>query len=502
VKFKYLLIAILVTGLLIGCHKKKFNPGEIIVGLEGSPSIFDPRLATDAYSARINSLIYDGLVRINERGEIAPDLAEKWEIKGKKVIFHIRKGVKFHNGKELTSRDVKCTIESILHSPSPYRNSLNTIEKIEIPDRYTVILHLKQIFAPLLTALAVGIVPCGDDPDHFKPVGTGPYMLKEFKRGEEVVLTRFENYFLGTPHLQKIIFKVIPDDTTRIMELERGEVSLLQNSIPPDFLPELKKNGEIEIVIKPGVNVSYLGFNLKDPILSRVEVRKAIALAINRDEIIKHLLGGLASKASSIISPQLWAYTPVTVPGYDPEKAEKLLDRAGYKRGADGIRFSLEYKTSTNRLRRRIAEVIARQLERVGIRVKVRSYEFGTFFSDIRKGNFQIYSLTWVGITDPDILYYAFDSHSIPPEGANRGHYHNEEFDKLVEEARHTFNKNKRKKLYAKALKILAEDLPIYPLWYHFNIIAYRKGLRGIKIHPGGDYYFLKDVYWLRSSGK
>ena len=498
-------LLLLMAFFIFSCTKrKKFDTAQLIVGLEGSPSSFDPRSAADAYSARINSLIYNGLVRIDEHGRIQPDLAEKWVRKGKRIIFYLRKGVRFQDGKELTSTDVKYTISSIFKMASPYQNSLKVIDSIDTPDKYTVVLNLKKIFAPLLTALNVGIVPKGDSSNRFKPIGTGPFKLSEFKRGDRVILSRFENYFGGRPFLKKIIFRVIPDDTTRVMELLKGSVQLLQNSIPPDSLDEIKKDKKVMVRIETGVNVSYLGFNLRDRYLKDIRVRRAIAMAINREEIIHYLLKGLAVKASSIIAPSNWAYAEVTLPTYDPDAANRILDKAGYRKDKNGIRFTLEYKTSVNRLRRRIAEAIASDLKRIGINVVVRSYEFGTFFSDIRKGVFQLYSLTWVGITDPDILYYAFDSKSLPPEGANRNFFIDPQFDTLVGQARYTLNEDLRKKLYAKAQKIIAAKLPVLPLWYHYNIMAYTKGLEGIKIFPGGEYVFLKDVKWnlKKSSGE
>ncbi len=501
-KYKKILLILVFLFSIVACHKKERNFDAVIVGLEGSPSTLDPRLAADAYSERVNSLVYNGIFTTDRHGRIIPDLAEKWEVRNNSITVHLKKGVVFQNGKPLTSRDVKYTLESILKMPSPYQSNFKEIKDIITPDKHTVILKLKKFEVPILTALVVGIVPYGDSDKNFKPIGTGPYIVKEFIRGEKIVLIRNKKYFKGSPRIKKIIFRVIPDDTTRVMELLNGGVDLLQNSIPPDMLPEVKKSPKLEVKVEPGVNVSYLGFNLKDKYLKDFRVRKAIAMAIDRKSIITHLLGGLAEEANSILAPTNWAYAAVTTPSYDPDVASKLLDNAGYKKNKDGFRFQLEYKTSTNRLRRRIAEVIADQLEKIGIKVKVRSYEFGTFFSDIRKGNFQLYSLTWVGITDPDILYYAFDSKSIPPQGANRNFYMNPIFDKLVEEAREITDEAKRKRLYAQAQKILAKDLPVLPLWYHYNIMAYRKGLQGVEILPGGEYRFLANAWWEKTQSR
>ena len=499
VKKSFLILFVIL--LSFSCTKKhKFDSHKVTVGLEGSPSIFDPRLATDAYSSRINALLYNGLVRVDENSDIKPDLAKSWKVEGKSIIFNLKKNVRFCFGKELTAEDVKYTIESVFKMPSPFKNSLKEISKVTVLGKYKVKIDLKEIYAPIFTALTIGIVPAGSGDLSLTPKGTGPYKLKKFVRGDRVILTANKYFFGKPPKITKIVFKIIPNDTTRIMEMEKGSIDLLQNSIPPDSIKQLKKDKNLKIVIQNGVNVSYLGFNLQDPILRNLAVRKAIAYSINKKEIINYMMNGLASDANSILSPGNWAYwNEKKYYNYNPEKAKKILDKAGFI-DPDGNgpqpRFTLEFKTSTNKVRRRIAEVMASQLKKVGINLIVRSYEFGTFFADIKAGNFQLYSLTWVGIIDPDILYYVFSSKSLPPQGANRDHYVNPIIDKLLEKSRETIDKQKRKIIYKKIQEILFNDLPVYPLWYHKNIVVSNKRLKGFKILPGGEYTSLESAYW------
>lgn len=499
-KNKNIFLLILIIILSVSCTKKeKFDPAQITIGLEGSPSIFDPRLATDAYSSRINALLYNGLVKVDENSDIKPDIAKSWAVKDKSIIFTLRKNVKFYSGKELTAEDVKYTLESVFKMPSPFKNSLKEIEKITILDKYNIKIDLKKIFAPIFTALTIGIVPKDSGDLSLSPKGTGPYKLEKFIRGNKVILTVNNNFFKKQPHIKKIIFKIIPNDTTRVMEIKKGSIDFLQNSVPPDALEELKKDKTLTVIIKDGVNVSYLGFNLQDPILKNSEVRKAIAYSINKKEIIDYMMKGLASDANSIIAQNNWAYwNEKKYYDFNPEKAKQILDKAGFvDPDGDGPqpRFTLEFKTSTNKVRKRIAEVIASQLKKVGINLTVRSYEFGTFFADIKAGNFQLYSLTWVGIIDPDILYYVFSSKSLPPQGANRGHYINNEVDKLLEASRQTMDMQKRINIYKKVQNILFNELPVYPLWYHKNIVVYKKDLKNFKILPGGEYTSLESAY-------
>jgi peptide/nickel transport system substrate-binding protein len=241
-----------------------------------------------------------------------------------------------------------------------------------------------------------------------------------------------------------------------------------------------------------------MGFNLKDPILRSRKVRQAIAHAIDRQAVIQHLLGGLAVPATGVLSSMNWAYEPaVESYVYDPQKAKRLLDEAGYK-DPDGPgpekRFTLTYKTSQNELRRRIGEAIQGFLGEVGIEARMRSYEWGTFFSDIRKGNFQLYTLTWVGITDPDIYYYLFHSKSLPPDGANRGAYLNPEMDLLIERGRVLQDRQARKEVYGHIQKIVARDLPYVSLWNEVNVVVMDQRVRGFVLRPDGDILSLKDV--------
>jgi len=247
-----------------------------------------------------------------------------------------------------------------------------------------------------------------------------------------------------------------------------------------------------------GTVMTYLGMNLTDRILANAKVREAMALAIDRDEIIAHRFRGLAEKANSILSPRNWAYDPdlAQIP-FDPARATKLLDEAGYPDpdgDGPGVRFELVSKTSTVKERIEVAQMIAHQLAKVGIGVRVAPYEWGTFFRDIRNGNVQLYTLSWVGVFEPDILYEVCDSRQTPPAGLNRGRYQNAEVDKLVRAARAEMDQGKRKELYAKVQRILLSELPFVPLWYEKNVVVFRKGLSGVRVRADASYRTLLDV--------
>lgn len=490
-----------------GCGSESRTEDRLVIALESSPTNLDPRLALDAASERVNQLIYSKLVRFDRKLNIVSDLAEEWENPDPLTyIFHLKKGALFHDGRELTSRDVKYTFESILDPElgSAKRGSYLAVEKIEAPDSLTIIFKLREPYAPFMVSMIQGIVPAHiADIDEkrlsLNPVGSGPFIFESWQKDEKIELTAFKDYYGGEPKLRRIVFRIVPDETIRLLEMEKGGVHLIQNGLSPDILPRLRKNEHLKIITGPSTNYSYLGFNMEDPILRNRMVRQAIASSINRESIITNILKGTASPATGLLPPEHWAYQgDVQRYPYDPAHAAQLLDRAGFKDpDGDGPkpRLQLVYKTSQNQLRRRIAEVIQQNLKDVGVELKIQSYEWGTFFSHIRKGNFQIYSLTWVGITEPDIYYYIFHTSNVPPQGANRGRYLNAEIDELLVKGRRAVDFDQRKAVYGQVQKIIAEDSPYVSLWHETNVVVMRKEVEGFRLYPGGDFTSLKDVH-------
>ena len=499
----YLLLFFTLFAFLFGCEERR-PAGEVVVGLDGTLSTLDPRLAIGARAERISPLIYSSLLELNERGELVPDLAEEWrQLNPTTYLFRIKRGVHFHDGRKLTAYDVKATFDFILDpkNASPKRGSFEPLERIQVPDRCTVIFTLKKVYVPFPFTLTVGIVPAGSPPGRKSPPpGSGPYRLQEWRPGERIVLVPFEDYFGTRPRIRRIVFRIVPNTTTRLLEMKRGRIDLLQNCVPAYAIRFMERIPSLQVLRSPGTTYQYIGYNLEDPILRVKDVRKAISYAIDRDAIIEHTLKGLARKAYGIVlSPLNWAYTD-RLPHYeyDPSRAKRLLDRAGFPDpDGDGpaFRFALSFKTSTDAESLEIAQIIREHLRQVGIKLEVRSFEWGTFFEDIKRGNFQLYSLRWIGVTDPDILYYLFHSSMIPPYGANRGRYRNEEVDRLLEEARSCLDREKRKELYERIQRILAEDVVYTSLWYRDNLVVMRRRLKGFRIYPGGQYTSLKEAW-------
>jgi peptide/nickel transport system substrate-binding protein len=477
----------------------------IRVGLEGSIATLDPRVAVEARAMQIDPLIYSSLLQVDEKGRLIPDLARSWsQPDARTYLFRLRRGVRFHDGRELTAEDVRATYTFIMdpHHGSPRRGSYESVRHIEVIDRYTVKFMLKDIYVSFPYALTVGICPQGS-PAGLKdpPVGSGPFILRRWRPGEELVLVANPRYFGGRPRLDWIRFRVLANTTTRLLEMKKGEIDLLENCVPAYAVKFMQRIPGVQVIQEPGITYQYLGYNLADPILMHKEVRRAISYAIDRQAIIAHTLKGLARKAEGVVlSPLNWAYEgDVRRYDYDPGRARELLDAAGFP-DPDGagprMRFTLSYKTSTDMESIEIAQIIKGYLREVGIGLEVRSYEWGTFFDDIMKGNFQVYSLRWVGVVDPDIFYYLFHSGSVPPNGANRGRYCNAELDRLLEASRRIADNVRRKTLYSRIQKILAVDAVYTSLWYRDNLVVIKKGFSGFRIYPGGEFRSLQDVSW------
>jgi peptide/nickel transport system substrate-binding protein len=491
--------ALALTISLLSCSSRS-DPNTLVMVIESSPTNLDPRVGQDAPSERIDSLIFDYLLTRGENLNVAPGLAEHWEVPDPLTfIFYLRHGVRFHDGRPLTARDVKWTFDSLLTGKvrSTRGAAYRFVDHIDTPDDFTVMFHMKEPDAALLWNLtdgAVGIVPYGSGDDISQhPMGSGPFKFVSAETDKEVIIERNDGYWGEKVKLARVRFAVVPDATTQALELRKGSADVIINgSFPADSVLTLQRESSLAVESAPGTEVQYLGFNLRDPILKNVQVRQAIAYALDRRPMIAYLWRGQAQPARSVLPPQSWAYNG-NVPAYDhdPDKARTLLDAAGYP-AVNGLRFHITMKTSTTESTRLMAAVMQQQLREVGIVLDIRSFESATFFADVTHGAFQLYGLRWVGGNqDPDI-FYVFHSSRFPPNGANRGFYSNPKVDALIDQARREVDPKVRKPLYAELQRILADELPYIDLWYLDNVLVHNKRIVNLKLNPAGNYDFLR----------
>jgi len=501
------LLALAVLVSLVGCHSAQRDLDTVVFLIESSPANLDPRIGTDGQSEHIDELLFDGLVAHDASFRFTPALAERWEQTDPlTLVFHLRPGVRFHDGRALTARDVVWTINSMRSGAviSPKAASYASVNTVAASDDHTVVFHLKHEDNFLLTNLstgAIGIVPDGSGRNFWlHPVGTGPFRFVSQQIDQNVVIERNPLSWGAVPKLDRVRFAVVPDAITESLELEKGSGDLAVNSLPMDSLPILASCPNLLVEDTDGTQIQYLAFNLRDPLLKDVRVRQAIAFSIDRGLIIQSLMHGHARPALSLLPPQHWAFTgDVARYDFNPARAAALLDAAGYTRHPDGIRFHLAMKTSTDQGTRLLAAVLQQQLAAVGIALDLRSYEFATFYSDVTRGAFQMYSLRWIGGNEqPDIFSYVFSTANFSPKGANRGHYSNPRLDLLLDDAAQSQDAAQRRADYVEAQQILARDLPAINLWYQDSIVVHNRRLTHVIPTPSGSYTFLETAVLAR----
>ena len=391
-----------------------------------------------------------------------------------------------------SSNDVAFTYRSVLAEDSTSLHHKGFTERyasIDVVGAHQLRFHLKQPLATLLSDLDFAIV------SEKTGLGAGPYTLREMTDAH-VLLDRNPYYYGTQPKIAHVEFKFVRDAAARLLMLVGGSADLLQNSVRLDLVDEIKTRPRVNLVAAPSVILTYLMMNNDDPILKDRRVREAIALAIDRRAIVKAKFGGRARLAEGLLPEMHWAYArdlPKTE--RDLARAKQLLDEAGH-RDPDGDgkrpRFSLTYKTSSDAFRMSIARIIAAQLGDIGIAVEVRSFEFATFFADVKKGTYQIASMQSAELNEPDYYYFYFHSSRIPdaknPDGGNRWRYRNPELDRLVERGRQEADIEKRKAIYAEAQHVVARDIPIVPLWHEDNVVLTNKELEGYALTPNARY--------------
>lgn len=489
-----LAIGLAVLVLLAGCGPE--DATTLRFAVPTAPVTLDPRYATDAASTRVTRLLYRALVDFDEAFRVVPDLA-RWErLEPTRYRFSLgQEGRRFHDGTRLTAVDVKVTYDSVLDpdGTSPHRGSLGMVEAIRVVDPDQVDFLLKRPDPLFPGRLVVGIAPAARVAAGAalgkEPVGSGPFALVAWPEEGRLVLRRVADD-------RRVELSAVQDPTVRVLKLLRGEADLIQGDLPPEMVAWLDGRDELVVQRARGSNFTYLGFNLEDPLTGQRRLRAAVAHGLDRQAIIRYVLGNAARPATALLLPEHWAGHPGLVPYYhDPATARELLDQV---RRPPGQRLAISYKTSSQPLRVRLATVIQHQLAEVGLAVDVRSYDWGTFYGDIKAGRFQMFSLSWVGIKMPDIFRYVFHGGSLPPAGANRGRYRSARVDDLVDRAEAATELAEQARLYRALQEVLHRELPYVPLWYEDHVALHRPRVRGYRVPPDGNYDGLAEAQWGR----
>ena len=513
----------LVTAVLIptACHRNR-SGGPFVIALGDNIRTLDPigSPSVDAASERVRTLMFNSLVRKDEKFDYVGELASSITRSADNVTFTfaLRDGVKFHDGRPFTSADAKYTLDLVFRSTfaksaSFYEGSgaarQSYIKSVEAPDARTLIVTTVKPWTGLLSNLvAVAIIPKDSyetQKDH--PLGTGVFKFVSYDSSQQVLdLQANPDYWEGAPHIPAVRVRVISDTNALQAELRSARVDIapLPTSLSPDAIKLLGQDPKLQVLQFTGSNLNLLTLNCSQPPLNNVQVRQAIAYAVDREGMIRDLLLGQGKIAHSILPEDSWAYAPGQKYSFDPAMAKKLLDEAGFKDpDGDGpeMRFAkpVVFKVSGSSVAaKNYAGVIQNYLKNVGIPVTIETAELNTLFDELRRGNFQIFYGQWVGGNqDPIFFKDLFATSEIPTEtraSRNRSRYSNKEVDDLIDEAINTFDREKAKGLYAHIQEIVNRDVPVLPLWYQANIVIAQKKVGNIKVDASGDWGFVKNL--------
>lgn len=492
------------------------RPHAITMGFGADAKRLLPLLASDSASGDISGRIFNGLTKYDKDIKITGDLAESWDISngGLEIIFHLKKGVEWHDGIEFTADDVVFTYNTVINPkiPTPYGSNYGPVKKVEALDRYRVKVTYSEPYAPALESWSMGIIPKhildGQDVADVKfnrnPIGTGPYKLKEWVTGQKIVLEAFDDYFEGRPKIDKYIARVIPDPATTFLELKFGGIDFM-GLTPPQYKLQSDKAVFKKYFQKfryPAFGYTYLGYNLLDPRFADKRVRLAITHAINKQDIIDGVLLGYGTPCTGPFPPESWAYNPeVKGPEYNPEKAKRLLQEAGWTMGNDGVlykdgkplRFTVLINQG-NEVRSKTAQIIRENLKKVGIDMDIKVLEWQAMLHDfIDKKQFEAIIMGWGLSRDPDI-YDIWHSSKIKEGEFNFISYKNEEVDRLLIEGRTTFDHEKRRQIYNRVHVILSEDQPVTFLFVPDALPVIHKRFKGVEKAPLGIWHDF--IHW------
>lgn len=485
-------------------------PGDALVTASiAEPSNLIPFLASDSASAEISRLVFNGLVKYDKDLRLAGDLAERWEVLdgGLRIVFHLRKGVRWHDGEPFTAADVEYTYRMLTDPavPTPYGGDFQKVSSLRVIDDFTVEVTYREPFSPGLASWGMGIVPRhlleGRDLVRggfaFAPVGTGPYRLDRWRRGRQLELSAYEGYHEGRPLIDRYVYRVIPDQSATFLELQTENLDLVgltplqyRRQTDTDFFERRYRKHRY-----PSFSYVYVGYNLELPMFADVRVRRALGAAIDRRRIVDVTLLGLGRPATGPFLPGTWAHDDgVPVPEHDPARAARLLEEAGWKDtdgdgvlDRDGRPFAFTLLTNFGNDQRKMAcELIQHDLARVGIRMDIRLVEWSTFLKEhIDKRRFEAVLLAWQMSRDPDI-YDLFHSSKTGPGEFNFVAYRSPEADRLLEEGRRLFDEKERSVVYRRLHALLARDEPYTFLYVPDALPIVHARFRGVTSGPAG----------------
>ena len=536
---------------MASCSPKQLPKSTLFVVLDSKPNTLDPRKATDANGMRLTALIFNGLVKFGDQGELLPDAALKWKLEGLTYTFYLKPDLSFSNGREVNKEDILFSFEEFKKKSSPFHSAFKNIKSVKVLEKKTdkallaeplfedsddsvsnknlseksdeelvknpnaslfkepigdldknssgksdkknliVKIAMNNFQAPFLYSdlQVIKILPKKEileSPEEFqkKPLGTGHFELVK-NNFHQILLKRRDKSQAFSPRF--ISFQIIRDSFTRTQKILSGEADLAPSVIPLQKVAQFKRQKEkFRILFRSGLSTTYLLINLKNKFLKNNELRKALSLSVNREEIIKYKLQGYAVPASSFINPENYFFNKkIESSVFDLKEAKNIIRELGLQ----GLRLKLS--TSNNQDTVNKARVLASQMSQTGLKITLQSNEWGTFYKDVGRGAYEIALMKWVGIVDPDIYRVAFHSENEAPRGRNRSFYKNDTLDELLEEGLKTRDQTKRKQIYDQIQLIIAQDFVVIPLWHDMELTVLKTNIANYQLRQNGDFLSL-----------
>jgi len=493
------LLAVFAAAILVTiAPAARADSGRIVYAFDVDISNLDPVHTVDSGSYAVNQQIYEPLVRLSSTGEIEPVLAESWSVGSDNVTwyFNLRKDVSFHDGTRFDAAAVKTHFDRLLdpNKPARARGAFTMIKRVDVAGTYTVKFTLSKPYAPFLAVMTdLGALICsptavkkwGDDYP-FHPVGTGPWMFKEWQPADHTTLVANPNYWGGKPKVSELVFKPTPEPSARVIMLETGQADVA-NGIVPDEMKRLERNKDITIQKVPVLRGWFIGLNMLEKPFDDVRVRKALNYAVDVNVITDQILRGTAKPLSAPVISKVWGYSRQPDYDYDPVKAKKLLAEAGYEKGFEA---NLWVPLSGPGFVPEVPQAIQAMLAEVGIKVKIMPFEMSAFIENILKGPAESKKagkhmvMMGIGASTGEaatILHEFFGTSSWAPVYLNRCFYSNKIVDKLVEEAQQTFDQTKQKAILAEAQKTIWDEAPWIFLYEIMTIYGFRSNVKGLQ---------------------
>lgn len=501
-------VAFLFFALFLSCSTESRPAGHVVYRLNADPTTLDPAYIVDVTGGSISAKLFNGLVRLDPALRVIPDIARTWEVldSGRTYVFHLRRDVSFSNGRAVTAEDFRYTFERVLspmgRSPNTWvfdkvlgakeylKGNADRIKGIEVRDSYTLVIRLEQPFAPflqLLTMNAAYVVPQeeverrgADFSVH--PVGTGPFVLQDWKHNTELTLLRNPSYFDDKPHVEGIRYRIIPEDLTAVTEFELGNIDLI--AVPAYEYSRFRSSEKWKELLASakGINTYYLGFNCSRPPFNDPEMRKAVAGSLDREKILRTFYEGRGRLASGPVPDILRHWPAPVLPAYDPVKSRASISASG---GRKSVNTVINFYINTDQEVIDIAEIIQSYLKAAGFQVVIRQLEWSAYKAAINNGEADMFWLSWwADYPDPENFLFPLFHSSNHGASGNRSRYTNKEVDRLIEAGQKSTDEKERDKAYMKAEHIIAAESPWVFMWHKTDFTLRQQRLHNYRIYP------------------